>query len=74
MVNIDNEESYIATLMKGKALETCEKMAESLCEYLEHALMIVVSEVVVDFIVDDDKVIYFNDIKSIKSKAKTKLW
>ncbi len=36
--------------------------------------MILVSEVVVDFIVDEDKTIYFNDIKCIKSKAKTKLW
>lgn len=52
MVHIDNENSYIATLMKGKALETCEAMAESLCEYLENALMILISEVVLDFIVD----------------------
>ncbi len=35
MVNIENEESYIATLIKGKALEPCENMAASLCAYLE---------------------------------------
>jgi len=49
-------------------------MAESLCDYLESALMIVISEVVLDFIVDEEKTIFFNDIKSIKSKAKTKIW
>jgi hypothetical protein len=60
--------------MKGKALEYCEEMAASLCEYLEHAIMIKISEIVLDFIVDDTKTIYFNDIKAVKSKEKTKMW
>ena len=74
IVNVECDESYIATLMKGKALESCEEMAASLCEYLEHALMIQISEIVMDFIVDDTKTIFFNDIKAVRSKAKTKIW
>lgn len=49
-------------------------MADSLCEYLEHALMIQIYEIVLDFIVDDQKTILFNEIKSVKSNAKTKIW
>lgn len=36
--------------------------------------MIGINDIVIDFIVDDDKVIYFNDIKSVTSLSKTKLW
>lgn len=37
-------------------------------------MMVVISEIVLDFIVDENKNIFFNEIKAVKSKNKTKLW
>ena len=74
MVNPTNEDTFIATLIKGKALEPCEEMTESLCDYLEEGLGIKIQEIVVDFIVDEEKVVWFAEIKSVKSVTLTKLW
>ncbi len=49
-------------------------MTESLCDYLEEGLGIKIQEIVVDFMVDQNKVVWFGEIKSVKSVTLTKLW
>jgi hypothetical protein len=49
-------------------------MAESLLNYFEKGVNIKISEMVIDFVVDKDKKIWFHDLISIKNKVATKLW
>lgn len=49
-------------------------MAESLVEYLEKGVFVKISEMVIDFIVDENKQPWLHEIKSIRSKLMTKLW
>jgi hypothetical protein len=49
-------------------------MTESLVEYLEKGVFVRVSEVVLDFIVDEEKQPWFHEVKSIRSKIMTRLW
>jgi hypothetical protein len=49
-------------------------MAESLVDYLEKGVFVKASEIVLDFIVDEEKQPWLYEIKSIRSKTLTKLW
>ena len=74
IINTEREDTYTATLMSGKALETCIRMAESFVEYIEKGIFVKLGEMVIDFIVDEEKQPWLYEIKSVKSKLLTKLW
>lgn len=53
IINTERDDTYTATLMSGKALEACIKMAESFVEYIEKGIFVKIGEMVMDFIVDE---------------------
>ena len=74
LVNPERQDSNSMALVKGKALEPFEKMAYSLVHYFEKAHPLKVTEIVLDFIIDDNKTPWLLDVAAIRSKNLTKLW
>ena len=61
-------------VLRGASIEPYEKMAESLIVYLEKAKGVKVYEIVLDFIIDENKLPWLSEVKSVKSKNLTKIW
>jgi hypothetical protein len=62
------------TLVKGKSLIPFEEMARSLTEYLEKAYPLKITELILDFLVDENKTPWLFEMKGIRTKELTKLW
>jgi len=73
-VNPSNNNSYNITTISGKALNHCSSMTESLINYLEKAACIKITELVIDFIIDESKVAWMHEVKSIKSSNCGSIW
>lgn len=49
-------------------------MAESLTEYLEKGLGVRIGEMILDFVVDEERVSWLLEVRSIKSRSAVRLW
>lgn len=58
-------------VVKGRALEPYEKMAESIVMYLEHCKEVVIREIVFDFTMDYFKTAWLVGLKMIRFDNKT---
>jgi hypothetical protein len=49
-------------------------MADSLTNYLEKGLGVRLSEIIIDFIIDQEKRTWLLDVKVVRSRTLSKLW
>ena len=74
IVNPDKKSTYSMTILKGKCLLPFEQMAHSLIQYLQDGFPVKITELVLDFVIDNNKVPWLLEVKVIKSTTLTKLW
>ena len=74
IVDPSKEESYSVAMVNGLALQRPEQMSASLVEYLEKGLNVRITELVIDFIIDEKKEYWLHEIKSVRSRKLEKLW
>lgn len=70
-VNFDRENSFKYLVIKGKAIEQYEKMAESIVTYLEHCKEVVIRYVVLDFTMDYWKTPWLIGLKMVRYDNKS---
>ena len=74
IVDPSREDSFSVTAVNGLALQRPEQMSASLVEYLERGLNVRITDLVVDFIVDENKEYWLHEVRAIRSRRLEKLW
>ena len=74
LVDLEKEKCYEKNLIKGKALQQVETMAQSLVEFLEGLKKVKITEIVLDFTLDQNRIYWLHEVVSIKSVKLNSLW